>query len=121
MKRIQRLCFLIGAILIPATCLSWEESKHPITELLIQRVYVDTNYVFCGSDAYWGSNVFGLFVFDRRTETWFNYPELKQVKNIEREGDFVYVIPYHGPTLRFNRYDRSYETAPKRKWQRNFD
>ena len=83
MRRILRFCFFIAVVLIPTICFSWGESKHPITELLIQRVYLDTNYVFCGCDAYWGTNVFGLFVFDHRTETWTNYPELKQVKNID--------------------------------------
>ena len=83
MRRIIRFFWVLTLVLSPTVCFSWGESKHPISELLIQRVYLDTNYVFCGYDAYWGTNVFGLFVFDRRTETWTNYPHLRRVKNIE--------------------------------------
>ena len=125
MKRITLFYLVIAFILSPSTCFSWGESKHPISELLIQRVYLDTNYVFCGSDASWGTNAFGLFVFDRRTETWTNYPNLllahahrvRKVKVIERDGDFVYATYHGGITLRFNRYDGSYEEADKRKWR----
>ncbi len=115
MERITRFCWVIALALTPTVCFSWGESKHPISELLIQRVYLDTNYVFCGSDAYWGTNVFGLFVFDRRTETWTNYPHLRRVKNIEREGDFVYVTSSKGPPLAFNRLDGSFEEAAREK------
>ena len=97
MSRILRFYFFIAVVLSPTICLSWGESKHSITELLIKKVYLDKNYVFCGSDAHWGTNVFGVFVFDRRTETWTNYPSfishvdirVRRVKRIEYEGDFV--------------------------------
>jgi len=119
MKRIILLCLVIASILSPTICFSWGESKHPISELLIQRVYLDTNYVFCGCNAYWGTNVFGLFVFDRRRETWTNYPQPRRVKNIQREGDFVYITFWVGhrvePTFRFNLQDGSFEEVARRE------
>ena len=125
MKRILRLCFVIALSVSPTICFSWGESKHPISELLIQRVYLDTNYVFCGCDAYWGTNVFGLFIFDRRTETWANYPSVARlgghygrVKKIEAEGGFVYVTFFTGHTLRFSRQDGSCDTAGVREYSR---
>jgi hypothetical protein len=106
----------------PAECFSWAESKHPISELLIQHVYLDSNYVFCGSDASWGTNAFGLFVFDRRLGTWTNYPgfiysnsRYGQVKAIEADGDSVYVT-FHGVgTLALNRHDGSHRQTATRK------
>jgi len=116
------LCGIVLFALKPVECFSWGESKHPISELLIQHVYLDSNYVFCGSDASWGTNAFGLFVFDRRLGTWTNYPGLMQfgsrygqVKAIEAEGDSVYVTFYNVGTLAFNRHDGSLRQTATRK------
>ena len=123
MKGASRLIIMLALILSPVVCFCWGESKHPITELLIHSLYLDTNFVFCGSDAHWGTNVFGLFVFDRRTETWTNYPgfvdfdsRYGQVKAIEAEGDSVYVTFHNVGTLGFNRHDGFHQQVVMRKW-----
>lgn len=66
------LCICMVSLL-PQRAFAWGETKHPIEELLVQRMYLDDRHVFCGSSASWGTNRFGLFVFDRETETWKNY------------------------------------------------
>ncbi len=123
MRSKLRFCLLLAILLCPEIVMSWGEGKHSIDELLIHHVYLDSNYVFCGSDASWGTNAFGLFVFDRRTETWTNYPGLidsdsryGQVKAIEAEGDSVYVTFYTVGTLAFDRHDGSHRwTAAVRR------
>lgn len=124
MIRAFTMCLIGVCALAPAICFSWGEGKHPISELLIHHVYLDSNCIFCGSDAAWGSNVFGLFVFDRSTESWTNYPavegpggrNVRKVVNIEREEDSVYVTFDKGSTLRFDRRSGLLEKAAKRKW-----
>lgn len=124
MRRALTWCVTAACALAPAICFSWGEGKHPISELLIHHVYLDSNHVFCGSDASWGSNVFGLFVFDRKTESWTNYPavegpggrSVRKVINIEREEDSVYVTFDKGSALRFDRRNGLSEKAAKRKW-----
>jgi hypothetical protein len=76
----------------------WEEPSHSPEEVLVHRLLLDENYVLCGTDAHWGSNTFGLFVFDRRTETWTNYPLVggrlsasSKVKSIDKKGDHANV------------------------------
>ncbi len=118
MYRVSRYFFVIlGLCLTPAVCFAWAESKHPIDELLIHELYLDSNYVFCGSAASWGTNIFGLFVFDRRRETWTNYSVANgfpsnKVFEIERRGDFVYVTSWKG-VVRFNRHDGSFEVVDR--------
>jgi hypothetical protein len=118
MRSILRFSALIALLLSPQISFSWGEYKHPISELLIHHVYLDSNLVFCGSDASWGSNVFGLFVFDRRTESWTNYTALEKsriqrplrnVRDIKRDGNFVQVTFHGGVALKFNPKDGSYE------------
>jgi hypothetical protein len=118
MRSMLKIIALIAILLIPRMSFSWEESKHPISELLIHHIHIDTNYVLCGSDASWGSNVFGLFVFDRRTESWTNHTAreksriqrpLRNVKQIKKDGDFVLVTFHGGVALKFNTRDGSYE------------
>ena len=122
MRKKLNLFLFIAFLIIPSMCFSWGESKHPIIELLIQRIYLDSNYVFCGCDASWGTNVFGLFVYDRNKNTWTNYSALQvpqenfrvsKVKKIQREGDFIYVTFRAGLILRFHREDGSYEIISK--------
>lgn len=81
---------------------------HPIQEVLVQRLLLDEDYVFCGTDAYWGTNSYGLFVFDRKAETWTNYPRVEgprsvsgTVKNITRSDNYVDVQFSRG-LIRFN-------------------
>jgi hypothetical protein len=116
----SKLIFItvIAILLIPRLGFSWGESKHPISELLIHHVCIDSSLVFCGSDASWGSNVFGIFVFDRKTESWTNHTAveksriqrpLRKVKEIKRDGDFVLVTFHGGVALKFNTRDGSYE------------
>ncbi|MCK4328590.1 hypothetical protein KAX02_01985 [candidate division WOR-3 bacterium] len=89
------------SILIPASSFCWGESKHSIDEVLIQRMYLDTNYVFCGCRAYWGTNKYGLFVFDRRTEEWKNYRGFGlQVEKIIKSGNNV-IIKFSDPGIRY--------------------
>lgn len=117
MRNRLKFCLALALILAPRICFSWGEGKHPISELLIHHVYLDSNYVFCGSDASWGSNAFGLFVFDRKTESWTNYSTVReghpkrfrQVKEIERDGDFVLVTVHGDIALRFDTRNGSCE------------
>ena len=103
-------------ILIPASSFCWGESKHSIDEVLIQRMYLDTNYVFCGCRAYWGTNKYGLFVFDRRTEEWKNYRGFGlQVEKITRSGNNV-IIKFSDPVIiyvKFNLFDGSWMGCKK--------
>ncbi|MCK4256878.1 hypothetical protein KAX35_08320 [candidate division WOR-3 bacterium] len=99
------------SILIPASSFCWGENKHSIDEVLIQRIYLDTNYVFCGCRASWGTNKYGLFVFDRRTEEWKNYRSFGlQVDKITKSGNNVFV-KFSDPIIRyvkFNLFDESW-------------
>lgn len=88
--------FALLCLLIPRDASPWAEVRHPIEEVLVRRLLLDKNYVFCGTDASWGTNSFGLFVFDRKTDMWRNYPSAKAspspstgVKSIERKGNYV--------------------------------
>ncbi len=92
--RFQLFMFALNVFLIPKIGFSWGESKHPIDEVLVQEILLTEDYVFCGTDASWGTNKFGLFVFDRRTETWSNYCKgnnfpSNEIKKIERKGQDV--------------------------------
>ncbi len=70
--------------------------KYPISEIQVQHVLVTNKYVVCGTDAYWGagSNIFGLFIFNRETEAWTNHcigngiPS-NSVKFIRKKNDLV--------------------------------
>ena len=102
------VAFALLCLLIPQDASPWAEVRHPIEEVLVQRLLLDENYVFCGTDASWGTNSFGLFVFDRRTETWRNYPSVKaspspssSVKSIERTGKYV-DVQFRGGMIRFD-------------------
>jgi len=101
--------FVLNIFFIPQILFSWGENKHPIDEVLVQEILLTEDYVFCGTDASWGTNKFGLFVFDRRTETWSNYCKgndfpSNKIKNIERKGENVYVRTWSnsGPIVRFD-------------------
>lgn len=122
MRAILRFIVLISLLLSPRISFSWAETEHSISELLIHHVYVDSNYVFCGSGASWGTNVYGLFVFDRRTEAWINYPKLKPIREIKLEGEFVYVILERGKTFQFDRDTLLYQEVEKRRppWIKEF-
>jgi hypothetical protein len=126
MKNLLLFCLVIILMTISNVCFPWGENEHPISELLIERLYLDTNYVYCGSDALWGTNAYGLFVFNRKTETWTNYPSLfesnldlrvRDVKVIEREGDFIYATYRTGIALKFNRTDGAVEEVNGRRWE----
>lgn len=117
-------CCMVMFALKPVVCFSWGESEHPIGELLIHHVYLDSNYVFCGSHAHWGTNDFGVFLFDRKMETWTNYPDVgvsdrrfDPIKDFKSQGDWVYVEFYSGIVHRFNSRDGSHEiiSNPKRR------
>jgi hypothetical protein len=112
--------FVLNAFLIPQIAFSWGERKHPIDEVLVREILLTENYIFCGTDAYWGTNVFGLFVFDRRTETWSNYCKgndfpSNKINKIEREGQNVYVRTWSnsGPTIRFDLNTGKHEKVEK--------
>jgi len=94
--KFQLFIIVLNTFLIPQSAFSWGERKHPIDEVLVQNILLAEDYVFCGTDASWGTNIFGLFVFDRRTETWSNYCKgndfpSNRIKKIERKGQDVYV------------------------------
>lgn len=104
--RIQLFIFVLNIFLIPQIGFSWRERKHPIDEVSVEEILLTEDYVFCGTDASWGTNAFGLFVFDRKTETWRNYSRgndfpSNEVKKIERKGQDVYVKSM-GSTVSFD-------------------
>lgn len=109
MSRISRFTLpFVSTLLIFGNAFPWEEMRHPIQEVLVQRLLLDENYVICGTDASWGTNVFGLFVFDRKTETWTNYPYVKRfpspssaAKSISKKGRYV-DIQFGGELIRFD-------------------
>jgi hypothetical protein len=118
---------LIAILLFPRMSFSWGESKHPISELLIHHVCIDSNYLFCGSHAHWGTNDFGVFLFDRRTETWTNYPDVgvsdrrfDPITDFEAQDDWISVEFYSGIIHRFNCEDRSHEIISNRKRKESF-
>lgn len=109
----QLFIFVLNIFLIPQIGFSWSERKHPIDEVLVEEILLTEDYVFCGTDASWGTNAFGLFVFDRKTETWSNYSRgndfpSNEVKKIERKGQDVYVKS-RGSTVRFDLYTGKHE------------
>jgi hypothetical protein len=109
MSRIAGLTFpIIVTLLAAGAALPWEETRHPIGEVLVQRLLLDERYVLCGTDAYWGTNTFGLFVFDRVTEAWTNYPLVEDelsassaVKSIKKVGNHADVMFRRG-LIRFD-------------------
>jgi len=90
------LMIILDVSLIPQTGFSWGGShRYPIDRVLVREILLTENYVFCGT------NIFGLFVFDRRTETWSNYCEgngfLRDgIIKIEKKGQDVYVTLIDG-------------------------
>ena len=56
MRRISGFCIFVVIVLIPVICFSWGESKHSITELLIQRVYLDGTITAASMDYTQGGN-----------------------------------------------------------------
>jgi hypothetical protein len=89
------IIFLI-IFLIPQTAYTWGEMKHTMDEVLIHRLVLTDNYVFCGSNTSWGSNAYGLFIFDRKTETWKNYSKgngfpSNSIKRMERVGSYIFI------------------------------
>ncbi len=122
MRKTLTICLIAACALAPAICFSWGEGKHPISELLIHHVCLDSNFVFCGSHAHWGTNDFGVFFFDRRTETWTNYPDvgvsdrrIDPIADFKAQGDWISVEFYSGIIHRFNCKDRLHEIISNRK------
>lgn len=73
-NKITHKFIVVFAVLVsPILVFPWGESMHPISEILIHHIVLTEDYVFCGSDASWGTNEFGLFVFDRKGNTWKNH------------------------------------------------
>lgn len=100
------IAFALPCLLIPQDGLPWAETGHAIEEVLVQRLVLTEDFVFCGTDAYWGTNVYGLFVFDRRTEKWTNYCTSNgfpsnTVKGIYKKGKSVDVMS-QGRVIRFD-------------------
>jgi hypothetical protein len=122
MRNRLKFYLVLTLVLAPRMCLSWGEFKHPISELLIHHVCIDSNYVFCGSHAHWGTNDFGVFLFDRRGETWTNYPDVGMsgrrsdpITDFKTKGDWV-SVEFHGGTIhRFNCKDGLHEIISNRK------
>ena len=114
MKNKHKLYIVILMILLTSNpSFPWGESKHSIEEVLIHTIHLDKDYVFCGSDASWGTNVFGLFVFDRKNETWTNYSAgngfpSNYVKGFEKQGESLNVYFWQG-ILRFSLNNMNYE------------
>jgi hypothetical protein len=122
--RFQLFVIVLNVFLIPQIGFSWGENKHSIDEVLVQQLLLTENYVFCGTNASWGTNKFGLFVFDRRTETWSNYCEgndfpSNKINKIEREGQNVYVRTWSnsGPIVRFDLNTGKHETVKKESFK----
>jgi hypothetical protein len=117
MRSTFKFCFILALLLSPRICLSQAADKHPTLEVSMDHVYLDSNYVLCGTGG------FGLFVFDRRTESWENYfgdhkassIGLRTVTDLEKEGNFIHVTFNNNSGLRFDLRDGSYEQAPARK------
>jgi hypothetical protein len=105
----------------PILVFSWGESMHPISEVLIHHLVLTEDYVFCGSDASWGTNKFGLFVFNRNENTWKNYSKgnefpLNTIEGMEREGKYIYV-KYRSKIVRFDLTTMEYEIAADRTFE----
>lgn len=118
------LMIILNVSLIPQTGFSWGERKHSIDEVLVQEILLTEDYVFCGTNASWGTNTFGLFVFDRRTETWRNYCKgndfpSNKINNIEREGQNVYVRTWSnsGTVVRFDLNTGKHEKVKKESFK----
>lgn len=89
----------------------------------IYSVYLDSNYVFCGTNSDWGANRYGLFVYDRKTECWHNYSEANtgisnDIMAIRKIDSFVEVLAGIG-TLRFKLPSLDYETIDSMVGHRN--
>jgi len=122
--RFQLLVVALNILISPQIGFSWGEQKHSIDEVLVQKILLTEDYVFCGTNASWGTNKFGLFVFDRRTETWNNYCKSNgfpsnQINKIEREGQNVYVRTWSnsGPIVRFDLNTGKHETVKKESFK----
>jgi hypothetical protein len=123
MRALLILTLSVAVLLLSGAAFPWEESGHSIQEVLVQRLLLDEDYVFCGTDASWGTNVFGLFVFDRRTGTWTNYPEVKafpapsgRVKSISKNEGYV-DIQFARGAIRFDLSTGKMEVDEKRIFQ----
>jgi len=102
---IKPVWFCTIFILIPCLGFSWGEGRNFIDDVEIYTIYIDSDYVFCGTNSDWGANVYGLFVFDRRTEQWNNYSKANtgipnSIMAIQKVDSFVDVLAGMG-TLRF--------------------
>lgn len=102
---------VFAVFLLPFLVFSWGESRHPISKVLIHHIVLTEDYVFCGSDASWGTNSFGLFVFNRKENTWKNYSKgnefpFNTIKRMEKEEKYIYVH-----TIRFDLETMEYEST----------
>jgi len=122
--RFQLLVVALNILITPQIGFSWGEQKHSIDEVLVQEILLTEDYVFCGTNASWGTNKFGLFVFDRRTETWSNYCKRNdfpsnKINKIEREEQNVYVRTWSnsGPVVRFDLNTGKHEKVKKESFK----
>jgi len=105
------LCMII--ILTPCLGFSWGEGKNFIDDVEIYSICLDSNYVFCGTNADWGANRYGLFILNRKTGQWQNYSEANSILSndivtITKIDSFVDVAARIGK-LRFKLPSLDYE------------
>ncbi|MBN1424469.1 hypothetical protein JXA88_07925 [Candidatus Fermentibacteria bacterium] len=104
-------------LVIPQLALAWGESRHSIDEVLIEHTLVDSSFVYCGCNTDWGSNTFGLFVFDRRNETWANYGVgnglmSNRIDGLRESGDRI-AVEMQGWRAYFDRATGSLEVSKR--------
>jgi len=100
---ITLFCAII--VLIPHLGFSWGEGKNFIDDVEIYSIYLDRNYVFCGTNTDWGANQYGVFILNRKKGKWNNYSEANtgitnDIMAIHKVDSFVDVLAGIG-TLRF--------------------
>jgi len=116
-----RFITVFTAFLSPILVFPWGESMHPISEVLIHHIVLTEDYVFCGSDASWGTNEFGLFVFNRKENTWENYSKgnefpFNTIKGMEKEEKYLYVN-YRSKIVRFDLTTMEYEITTDKTFE----
>lgn len=105
--RIETATALFAALvsLIPSLGFTWGEGKNPIDHVGVYSIQIDSDYVFCGTNADWGANTYGVFLLDRKTGQWQNYSQANSritndIMAIAQVDSFIDVLAGIG-TLRF--------------------
>jgi len=116
-----KFIIVFAVFLLPFIVFPWGESRHPISKVLIHHIVLTEEYVFCGSDASWGTNSFGLFVFNRKENTWKNYSKgnefpFNRIKGMKKEGKYIY-LNYRSKIVRFDLTTMEYEITTDKTFE----